>query len=588
MKPTKTINWQRKADSLRDAQNAAVGESRPGIQVNPMDGFREETLAFQFALVALFILLILIRIYYFNRFWVPDSDFFSLKETARALIQFEPPPGYQRLPLFSVAMGLLSRLLPGENAILFAGEVINFASFIATTILLYRITRRLSGPYVGFATVCLFGLHPETIMLTAQPEAQMMSITLVLLGIDLSQRERRTAYVAAGLASIVRYEGAFLIAALAARDLLFSRRRLEVVVLAGLASTGLLGWLMLNFFVTGHINPYYSYLSEPAAGLLYLKVVFQTIVSFSDSLRMIPQVPLAIVLLSLIMLGFWSWFLRSPANVLPIALFLAACTVLNMSFFSATSSHVFMTLWIFLMAIPAGVANGLELVSRWFVKGTGAFNPSKPVPSLLCLSPLAIAAAGVCWIFYRSDVATVKILWAGSFSVLTGYIFVLSRKSRLPGLIAASVAVCLVWLLLGGNTRSVVHSMGEAEFAKVSMRLVGEWYKVHARPGERLLVSEPWVVQEYAPAKETGNILPLGQFRSQSPEEFASDLANVNVQYVVWDSHHGRLSPDSYYYRKYRMDLIAPLAYGRNWGPFEFLDTVGAAHEMAHIYRFRR
>jgi hypothetical protein len=587
MKPTKTIHRQRKTDSLKDAQTAAVGESRPGIQVNPMGGIREEAMAFQFALVALFILLVLIRIYYFNRFWVPDSDFFSLKETARALIQFELPPSYQRLPLFSATMGLLSRILPGEHAILFAGEVINLVSFIAATILLYRITRRLSGPYVGYATVCLFGLHPETIMLTAQPVAQMMSITLVLLGIDLSQLERRTSYVAAGLASIVRYEGAFLIAALAARDLLFSRRKLEVVALAGLASMGLLGWLMLNFFVTGHINPYFSYLSEPAAGLLYLKVVFQTIVSFSDSLAMLPQGPLAIVLLSLVMLGFWSWFRRSPANVLPIALFLAACTVLNMSFFSATSSHVFMTLWIFLMAIPAGVANGLELISRWFVKSTGTSDPSRPVPSLLYLTLLAIAAVGVFLILYQSDVMTVKIFWTGSFSIITGYLVVLSRRSRLHGLIVASLVICLVWLLLGGNARSVVHSMGEAEFTKVSMRLVGEWYKAHARPGERLVVSEPWVVQEYVQAKETGNILSLTQFRSQSPEEFASDLANMDVHYVVWDSHHGRLSPDSYYYRKYRMDLIAPLAYGRNWGPFEFLDTVGVAHEMAHIYRFR-
>jgi len=585
------------ADRFQYHRDAVVGEDKPDFQVHPIQGFRDESFAFRLALMALFIFLILIRVYYFNRFWVPDSDFFDLQNTTRSLIQFELPSSYQRLPLFSAAMGFLSQLLPDGNAILLAGEIINFISFIVAAVLLYRIAVRLSGPYVGFATVYFFGLHQSTVILTVEPVAQMISMALVLLGIDLSQRERRTAYVAAGLASLGRYECAFLIPALALKDLFLGRGMLKTVALSGLASTGLLGWLFLNYLSNGHINPYFSYTSEPAAGLNYLSVVFQTILSFAgDSLRILPQKPLAVVLLSLFVLGFWSWFRRSPANALPIAFFLIACTALNMSFFAATSGHVFMTLWIFFMAISAGLANGLEFVSRWFAKWTSSFKLSKPTPPLMCLALLPIAAVGVGWILHSNDIPTVKIFWAGTFSILTIYIVVLSRRVRLTGLFAASLVVCLVWLLTGSNARSVVQRMEVAEIGKVSMRLVGEWYNAHAKPGERLVVSEPWIVQEYVPVNEAANILPLGQFRSQSPEQFVSDLANLDVQYVVWDSHHGRLSPEgdnlpagySYYYRKYRMDLIAPLAYGRNWGAFEFLDTVGVAHDKAHIYRFRR
>ena len=111
---------------------------------------------------------------------------------------------------------------------------------------------------------------------------------------------------------------------------------------------------------------------------------------------------------------------------------------------------------------------------------------------------------------------------------------------------------------------------------------------MHARSGERLVVSEPRVVQEYAPAEDAVNILNLGHFRGLSPEAFETDLANMDVQYVVWNSHHGRLPPENFYYRKYRMDLVAPLAYGRDWGRFEFLETVGVAKDLAHIYRYRR
>jgi hypothetical protein len=47
-------------------------------------------------------------IYFTNYYYVPDSDFFDIQNTAISLTYFKLPESYQRLPLYSIFMAMLS------------------------------------------------------------------------------------------------------------------------------------------------------------------------------------------------------------------------------------------------------------------------------------------------------------------------------------------------------------------------------------------------------------------------------------------------------------------------------------------------
>lgn len=538
-------------------------------------------------MIALLLFLLGLRVYYFNHFAVPDSDFFALQETAMQFRHMELPNNYQRPPLYSILIALLSLPIAGRGAMLFAAELINLISFLVSCGLLYAIAERLAGPRAAFATLFLYGLHPETMQMTVQPLAQMITITLVLLGVYWKQRGDGAPYLAAAMASVSRYEGAFLIPALYLKDFVFGTNRIRSTLCAGLASIPLLGWLALNYSTTGSVNPYFSYYSadNAAAGWEYLRVTVGTLVDFSLVPHFVPIKLLALVLFSFTMLGFYAMIRDSFVDFLPIGFYFLACSILNLSFFSATSSHVFLTLWVFLLAIAAGVRLAFNILRE----RSGAL-----IGRLLCFGggnvfTAVLGAGGMLSLLYvLSEKASPGVVVSGllSFWIALVYLLVVMPRAVRVGAIAGVISVGAFALISAGNATAISKTMEAYSNSKGVFRLAGEWYSSHATRGERMVITEPWVAGFYADPDAMGNLLALQSFEARSNEEFLEELRKRDVSFVAWDSPVGKLDKQNFYFRKYRMDLITELAKGEDLAHFVLVQTLKFGRESVHIYRF--
>lgn len=300
-----------------------------------MAPFKQLLLSKHLPLFCFLLFILILRIYYFNYFYVPDTDFFDIMDKAVSYLNLEWPSNYQRPPFYSLLMAMLSLIIPTEEPILVAAELINLVAFMSSCVLLYLISEKLVGK-AAFVVLALFALNPLSALETAQPRAEMLAVTLILLSIYLSDRSPAGSYSAAFCAALARYEGAFIITALAAKDLVFSRVKHYSLSLSLAASSGLVLWLILNYVATGHINPYFRYLSEPPAGLEFIRVLMFTLYSIAGSdisyfiVELISLKVFTLLTTILIGLGFYHFFKVDKKVALVISLFFVQGIIVNL------------------------------------------------------------------------------------------------------------------------------------------------------------------------------------------------------------------------------------------------------------------
>jgi len=549
---------------------------------------RNET-SHKLLLLLFFVFIFVLRIYYFNYFSVPDSDFFNLRKTATALINLNLPESYQRLPLYSLLSGLLSTILPGKDPILFAAELINLVAFLTSSLLLYFISKRFLGK-AAFIVLYLFALHPLSIYMTSQPRTELLTVMFVLLGIYLTHRVCKASYLAGFFASLTRYEGFLLIPSLALRDFLFSKRRLFFIVLRLLSCAGIIIWVGLNYQATGHINPYYQYFAPDTkpAGFDYIRVTMLTLLNFIQ-FRVTSFIPLAFVtavMLILTTIGFWSFFRKSLEEILPLFTFFIGCTLLNLVFFSPTPEHVFVSIWIFFLSIIGGLQYVISLMG---VKLRGLLSKFASPPDkmitiafyivIFLLSLLLLKKTGFLLLLPGS-----KVFSLTSAAIGIWFIFNSISTKTWAGLFASGVLVLCLVFISSENIKATQSKINRTKYTKAELRLTGEWYSENVRQGEGLIVSEPWVVGYYVDQTNPSSLICLGSLEAESHLAFVEEIKGKRIRYVVWDSHHGRQNKNHYYYKKYKMYLLSELAGGKDTEHFKLIETLRAGRSYAYVF----
>lgn len=203
-------------------------------------------------------------------FAVPAPDFFDFEDTAQALASGRLPDQFQRAPLYPALIAILSPLIGGARPALAAAQAINLILSASALILMYEVCARLVGRW-ALLVVMLSGLHWTMAYVTVHPlcEPALLAATLAALHLDLSGRKGK--YLAAGLAVAARYEGLFLIAALAACDLARRRRPFRVATAAALAAAPAVAWVTIGA-LRGGANPYAAVVAaQTPAGLEFLR-----------------------------------------------------------------------------------------------------------------------------------------------------------------------------------------------------------------------------------------------------------------------------------------------------------------------------
>ncbi|HYL31355.1 MAG TPA: hypothetical protein VEU27_15665 [Gemmatimonadales bacterium] len=537
--------------------------------------------------VAIVILGLALRLRYFNYFLVPDSDFFSLRATAVALMHGEPPPDFQRLPFYSLLMGALALLFRGRDPVLVAAETVNLAAFAVATFFLYRLSARFLGAG-AWIVAFLFTMDGLGFHMTAQPRTELPTVALVILGCYLAVQRPAAAYVPAALAALTRYEGAFLIPALLTRDLAFGPRRWRACILAGAASFGLVVWLWLNLRATGHLNPYFSYVggATTAAGVAFLSVLVRAcLASVGLTVGGTAETILGSVLGALILGGLVRMFRLSPREALPIVAFFVMTLALNMAFFSPTPEHAFMIVWICELAVVVGLA-GLAGAARQWMRVPSSAGPYRPGMQVLLGTGALLGIAALVWPAYHHGAGLPKAALAAS-AVAIGAILATARPPSIPTAALLAVAIAVMPLGVRHDLLAVSNRLDAVTYVKGEMRLAGEWLAAHARPSERMAVTEPWVVAAYAGPISEQTLVGTQTLTAAGPRDLAPELRRLGIDYVLWDSHQGALPPTNFYFRKYRIDLLSQLGEGRSSPDFELLDTLRAGPSYAYVYRVR-
>jgi hypothetical protein len=532
-------------------------------------------------------------IYFTNYYYVPDSDFFDIQNTAISFMHFNLPESYQRLPLYSIFMAMLSIILPVKNDLLLAAQLINLIAFIISTVLLFLVSKRLIGK-TAFLVTYLYAMHPQTIYLTAQPKAEMLTVMFVLLGIHLSLKTREESYLAAFLASITRYEGSLLIPSLVFRDFMSSKRLFRCLFLGFISSLGLILWLMLNYKATGHINPYYVYFDPTLtpAGVSFFKVMVKTLRGFIDA-RLINLIPLKtsfIVIIILTTIGPYFLLKHSFENVISIVIFFVACILVNLRFFSPTPEHTFLIMWVFFLFMIAALnyvtLSAFSLIrNSWYFTTYDRYFSDNMIPYILIfLSSLLIMAINI---ILSNSCLKYAFLYIPIFFLLIYYILITIDFNKYSNMVIVIFLICFLGFFSARNIVAITKRIENSKNIKAELRLVGEWYSKYCIDGKKIAVSEPWVVRYYSDTCDDENIIALGDFKASSYKSFIDELKKKNVQYIVWDSTHGNLEPGEvhyYYYKKYNMDRISSLKDGHDMEHFKLIQKLAIGSRYAYIY----
>ncbi len=142
----------------------------------------------------------------------------------------------------------------------------------------------------------------------------------------------------------------------------------------------------------------------------------------------------------------------------------------------------------------------------------------------------------------------------------------------------------LMILIIVSNQFIVATLIGSGQ-NDIEFKYLTDWFSKNAKSGEKIVCTMANLLSSMAP-KFTADFVPIDDFRdANSPADFVNECYKKNITYVAWDSRIGLASQDDYY-KIWKMQNLAPLAAGRDVGPFQFI-TLLKANERRYIFVYR-
>jgi hypothetical protein len=119
----------------------------------------------------------------------------------------------------------------------------------------------------------------------------------------------------------------------------------------------------------------------------------------------------------------------------------------------------------------------------------------------------------------------------------------------------------------------------------IEFKYLLDWYKANAKKGEKLVTTVPSILQIMAPQYKDC-FIHTDSFDANNPNDFVIECYKRNITYVAWDSKEGLL-PTNPYYKYWKMANIAPLAAGRDVGPYQFIAQIAVVNQGRYINLYR-
>jgi hypothetical protein len=145
------------------------------------------------------------------------------------------------------------------------------------------------------------------------------------------------------------------------------------------------------------------------------------------------------------------------------------------------------------------------------------------------------------------------------------------------------VIVFLMILMIISNQFMVAEVVGNGE-RDIEFKYLADWYCQNAKPGEKLVTTVPMILTIMAPQYKDC-FIHTNTFDANNPDDFVTECYKRNITYVSWDSREG-LATSDHYYKYWKMSNIAPLAAGRDIGPYQFIKKF-PVNQRRYIYLYR-
>jgi hypothetical protein len=563
--------------------------------------------------IFLFFLLLAFGIYHAVIYWghqvVPHFDFECFEWLGRQILSFKMPTDYKRVPLVGILQVLLGYIAGGEYPAFHGGWLLNSIAHPLTAVLLWLAGRKVIGrTAVWFAIMAI--INPWGLQLLTEAIAETTFLFFIWATFYLIFIRSKWAYLLASLTTMVRYEGAALILCAFVMDMIDSRnkkQRIIAFVYAALASVPLALWMLgtvLNWQTLGTTH-YLNIFTKEYTSQFAESVEERT--GFVKNADMLWNV------------GFFPLFIpfKNTENGFAMAVFSASKILVLAGFLFGSVYGLYKRQWkilvllIFILPyfviharypylIPRYYATIVAIVMLVCIYGLFSFwnlVKDKLPQRAIIISQIIVSIAALIWALMllgelskatelsRASVSLLYIAISVAFIALIAEHFTYKRKWLTDFVFSA-----LMILMITSNQCGVVGVVGNGD-RDIEFKYLLDWYKDNAKQGEKLVTTVPSILQIMAPQYKDC-FIHTNTFDANNPKDFAVECYKKNITYVAWDSRVGLALGDPYY-KYWNVANIAPLAAGKDVGPYQFITQIrsplrnAAGYKHVNLYRLR-
>ncbi len=590
---------------MKTKRQKCRGRRRPLPQdptVTAADRERNEKRLVLAICVVLFLFGALQSILFYGHQVVPNSDFPDFYSTGRAILSFKLPGSFKRGPVTGILQNLLTPFMPGRYPDLKAGWMLNAILHPLNGVLLFLIARQLVGRAAKwFAFICL--LNPWVLYLLTEPIAETTPLFFILLTVWLIFLRTRWCYLAASVATMVRYECAALILAAVIIDLAFSKtkkQRLAALALAFAAGIPVALWMIGTVMTQADNATHYFHVFKPGSGAFaklskdkmavgkHLNLLwsvgygnlaslhFNASESDDNALAIVVKVLAAVTFL----LGVVAAVLKRSWRVLVLGIFLVPYFLVHAWYPYPLERFHLPIFWIALLISVYGLVQVARLagenrlarmvaaVFQIFVISVFAIWFFSILPNLERAAAICPKAAVLPWV----ALGTVVLLGAISL-YLRGYGGAWKE--------IAFIAILPVVVVSSHLSAAEILNTGsrDAEFKELA-----DWYAENGRPGERLVTTLTAVVRLYLPDELKSQLVNYQNVEAEDLLDYAEAFRKQGIVWVAWDSRLGFASRDPYY-ELYHLEHFQALSQARDVGPYTFVTQFRNGRRFVNLFR---
>jgi len=560
--------------------------------------------------IFLFFLLLAFGIYQAILYWghkaVPHPDFTCFPAVARQILSFQMPSDFKRVPLLGVLQISLGKIAGGQSPDLTGAWLLNSIAHSLTAVLLWLVGRKIIGrSAVLFAVIAI--INPWGLQLLTEAIAETTLLFFIWVTFYLIFIRSKWAYLLASLTSMVRYEGAALILCAFVLDMIEAKDKKERIlsfVYAAAASVPLFVWLAGTVLQQGMgTTHYFKVFTKEYREQFVGDVAAKT--GFVKHANMLWQV------------GFYQLFVPNPQSGEAFAK-----TLMNLSKFFVLAGFLFgsvygllkrqwkiLVLLLFLVPYFSLHAKYPYLQLRYHatifaivllicIYGLQSFwkllNDKFRLPKgVTIMLQLVVIITALIWALglsgYLSKLAQISTASVSLPFVSISVVLLALAAGFIAykdGIFKSIVVLTLMILIIVSNQFAVAGIVGSGR-GDIEFKYLADWYCENAQSGQRLVSTMANLLTAMAP-EHADSFIAIDDFSDvNTPAEFVDKCYKKNITYVAWDSRIGLARGDDYY-KIWKIQNIAPLAAGRNIGPYQFITQLRASQRRyINIYRLR-